>query len=128
MVQNKIAEVLELLEKDFELSEWTQRLDLEKAHDFFLLEVEELKEALAKKDMENYAEELGDIFWLTLKLMKVAEKDGVLESKKVLEGIKEKINLRKPFLAEGRFVSSQEEVDLWNKAKVKNNESTGNNG
>jgi len=124
MVKNKIAEVLDLLEKDFELSEWTQQLNLGKAHNFLLGEVEELKSALAEKDMKNYSEELGDILWLVLKLMKVAEKEGKLDRKKVLEGIKEKINSRKPFLAEGRLVSSDEELRIWN--EVKKNESSGN--
>lgn len=108
------------MEKDFELSEWTQKLDVEKAHGFFLSEVEELKAALAKKDMKNYSEELGDILWLVLKMMKVAERQGVFDSKKVLEGIKEKINTRKPFLAEGRFVSGAEEEKIW--AEIKKNE------
>ncbi|MBW2963151.1 hypothetical protein KY306_00040 [Candidatus Woesearchaeota archaeon] len=124
MVQKKIIEVLDLLEKDFELSEWTQKLDLKRAHNFLLGEIEELNSALEKNDLKNYSEELGDVLWLVLKLMKVAEQEGILEAKKVLEGIKEKINSRKPFLAEERFVSSEEELRIWN--EIKKNESSGN--
>lgn len=125
MVKTKIIKILDLLEKDLELSEWTKQLDLEKTHDFLLGEIEELKSALDKNDMENYSEELGDVLWLVLKLMKVAERDKKIDTKKVLEKIEKKINSRKPFLAEGKFVSADEEKRIWRENKK--NERIGNN-
>ena len=128
MVKTRIIELLDLLKKDFELSEWTQKLTWEKANEEFLKEVEELKLALEKKDMENYSEEIGDVFWDLLKLMMVAEKNEILDMKKVLEDVREKINLRKPFLAEGKFVESDEEVRIWQEVKKRvKNERAGNN-
>lgn len=128
-MKTRIVELLDLLEKDFRFSEWTQKLSFEKANREFLKEIEEMKQALAKNDWDNYNEEIGDVLWDLLKLMRVAEKDGILDMKKVLEDIKEKIRMRKPFLEEEKFVKSDEEVRIWQEVKEKiKNEGSGNHG
>lgn len=127
MVKTKLIELLDLIEKDLELSEWSKKLTLKNQHQWFLKEVEELKEALAKGDMDNYGEELGDALWDLLKLIVIAEKEGVSEAREIVDNIRKKIIGRKPHLSDGRILTADEEEKLWREIKAKEkNESISN--
>lgn len=119
MVKTKIIELLDLVEKDLELSEWSRKLSLKEQQQWFLKEVEELKEALEKKDMANYGEELGDVLWDLLKLIQIAEKEKVAKARDIIEGVRKKINTRKPHLSDGRKLTAEEEEKLWREIKTK---------
>lgn len=127
-MKTKIIELLDLIEKDLKLSDWSKRLTLKEQHQWFLDEVEELKEALDKGDMENYNEELGDVLWDLLKLMLIAEKEGAGKAREMIENIRKKIEERKPHLNDGRELTAEEEEKQWYEIKKrKKNESPGNN-
>jgi XTP/dITP diphosphohydrolase len=127
MVKTKILELLEVVEKDLELSNWSRNLSLKDQHNWFLEEVEELKQAMEKGDMENYHEELGDLLWDLLKLMLVAEKEKNIEARKAIEQVIEKITVRKPHLWSGEKLTPEEEEERWLKTKEKlKNERPGN--
>jgi len=127
-VKTKIIELLDLIEKDLKISDWSKRLTLKEQHRWFLDEVEELKEALDKEDMENYSEELGDVLWDLLKLMLIAEKEGVSNAREMIENIRKKIEERKPHLNDGRELTAAEEEKQWYEVKKRRkDESPGNN-
>lgn len=119
---------MDLIEKDMELSPWSRKLTLKEQHQWFLDEVEELKEALGKEDMKNYGEELGDALWDLLKLMVIAEKEGVGKARDMVENIRKKISTRKPHLTNGKELTAEEEEKQWHEIKAKEkNEGSGNN-
>ena len=118
MVKDKLSELLELIKKDLELSEWSKRLKVKDQHSWFLDEVEELKAAMAKEDWENYKEELGDILWDLLKLILIAEKEGKLDAKETINQIMEKIKKRKPHLSLGKKLTAEEEEKQWYQIKA----------
>ncbi|MFC1801101.1 MazG nucleotide pyrophosphohydrolase domain-containing protein [Nanoarchaeota archaeon] len=129
MVKTKIIELLDLIKTDLELSDWSKALTLKDQHKWFLDEVDELKEALAKEDMENYHEELGDVLWDLLKLILIAEKEGIGAARDIIEDVRKKISTRKPHLLNGKKVSVEEESKIWHEIKAKEkNERAGNNG
>ena len=127
MVKTKIIELLDLIEKDLELSGWSKGLGLEGHQEELLKEIEELKEAFEKKDMENYKEELGDILWDVLKLILVAEREGILNARETIENIRNKISMRKPHLLEGKKLSAEEESKIWYEIKEKEKNERSNN-
>ena len=80
-------------------------------------EVDELSDALEKKDFDNTEEEIGDVLWDTLTLIYILEKEGKVDSKRVIDRLIEKFDRRKPWLLKGEKVTSQEASRIWNEAK-----------
>lgn len=82
-------------------------------------EVQELKEAVEKNDVENMCEELGDVFWDAFFFGILAEEKGLFTLKEVFEGVHEKLKRRKPWVFGNETVSTPEEaVKRWNEIKV----------
>jgi len=82
------------------------------------LEADELIEAIEANNIEEICDELGDIFNDCIHVAVAAN----IPIEKVLRGSVDKINRRKPFLAEGRQVEMDEAKRTWK--KVKENEKT----
>ena len=82
-------------------------------------EAREVMAAVEKGDSENLKEELGDLFWDTLMVMLIAEKEKLFDSKEPLTGLIEKMKRRKPFLFTGQKVTLEEAERLWSEAKAK---------
>ena len=75
--------------------------------------------AVEKNDRENLKEELGDLFWDTLMVMLIAEKEGLFKPNEPLLSLIEKMRRRKPYLFTGQKVTLEEAERMWTEAKAK---------
>ena len=77
------------------------------------LEAEELIEAVLEKDKDDIRDELGDVIIDCVHLAIAAD----IPIEEVLQGAIDKMNRRKPFLAEDREVSMDEAKRIWKQVK-----------
>ena len=82
-------------------------------------EAKEVVAAVNSNDKENLKEELGDLFWDTLMVMLIAEKEGWFKPSESLAALIEKMRRRKPFLFTGQKVTLEEAERMWSEAKAK---------
>ena len=81
-------------------------------------ELDELKEAYAKDDIDNIVEEIGDLLMQILYQTAVGEKEDLFSLEEVLVGINQKIRRRHPHVFDGVEANTVEAVDaLWQKIK-----------
>lgn len=83
------------------------------------LEAKEVVAAVDSNDTENLKEELGDLFWDTLMVMLIAEKEGLFRSTEPFQALIEKMRRRKPFLFTGQKVTLAEAEEMWASAKAR---------
>ncbi len=85
---------------------------------YFQEELDELKAAYKKDDLDNVVEELGDLMMQILYQTAVGEKEGYFSLEEVLAGINRKLRRRHPHVFDGVEANTPEEVDaLWQKIK-----------
>ena len=75
--------------------------------------------AVENNDVENLKEELGDLFWDTLMVILIAEKEGLFKSSEPMAALIGKMRRRKPFLFTGQKVTLAEAEQMWAEAKLK---------
>lgn len=81
-------------------------------------EVQELKKAVEKNDVENMREELGDVLWDTLFIGIIAEEKGLFTIREAIEEAHAKLKRRSPWVFGNETVSdSAEAIKRWNKIK-----------
>ena len=108
---------IEFSKKSIQLDGWSQSEGLEGYAKTLEHETEELKDALKKKDTKNLKNELGDILWIWTHMCLFAEQDGLFTMEEIMQHNMQKMKRRKPYLAEGRKVSREEALELWNTEK-----------
>src|SRR5699024_6542007 len=85
---------------------------------FFQEELDELKAAYAKDDMNNVVEELCDLLMQLLYQTGIGENEELFSLEEVLEGINKKMRRRHPHVFDGVKAETPEEVDaIWQKIK-----------
>jgi isopentenyldiphosphate isomerase/NTP pyrophosphatase (non-canonical NTP hydrolase) len=109
---------LKLTEKSIDLDPWVKGRKLEGYCEDLLDEEKEVMEAIKKKNYENLKEELGDVFYLLVHAMKLAEERKLFKVEDVIKSASDKLNRRKPFVKENRKVTKDEAVKLWMNAKA----------
>lgn len=104
---------------------WEKEQTFESRTKELLLEAEEVKEAVEKKDYENLKEEVGDVIWDSIALIVIAEEKGLFTAQDVFKNLNSKITRRKPWVFGDVKVNTKEEaVAEWNKIKkIEKNES-----
>ena len=118
-MKNSFEEMYNLIEADQECSEWSQKCDFKARTEEFFDEVEEIKEAIEKEDLDNLKEEFGDVMWDLVYAMYMAEKEDLFSGREAIQDIIEKIKRRKPWAVEGKKVSKEEELRIWKEVKRK---------
>ncbi len=97
---------------------WDRQQDHSSLVPYLTEETQEVKDAIAKNDMENLCEELGDLLYQILFHSRIAEENGEFSIYDVLGGITEKIIRRHPHVFSDQEVSSVEDiVRNWEKIK-----------
>lgn len=97
---------------------WAKEQSGEELLNYIQEELDELKEAYAKDDMDNIVEEIGDLLMQILYQTAVGEKEDMFSLEEVLTGINQKIRRRHPHVFDGVEANTIEEVDaLWQKIK-----------
>src|SRR5690625_192851 len=104
---------------------WAKQLTGEELLKYFQEELDELKAAYAKDDMNNVVEELGDLLMQLLYQTGIGENEELFSLEEVLEGINKKMRRRHPHVFDGVKAETPEEVDaIWQ--KIKEQERKGN--
>lgn len=97
---------------------WAKELSGQELLKYFQEELDELKEAYMKDDLENVVEELGDLLMQILYHTSVGEAEGLFSLEEVLSEMNRKIRRRHPHVFDGVKADTPEEVDaLWQKIK-----------
>ena len=87
-------------------------------------ELEELKGAFDNKDLEEIKSELGDVFYDSLFLLILAEKEHDVDIEEVIKRVREKVERRKPYIfgdmkPDSKNLSKEEALKIWNDVKKK---------
>ncbi len=107
--------LMSFTEKEVDICPWIAELSFEDILEEIQSEVNEVRKA------DNPGElgmELGDLFRDVLLAMIIARRDlGVKPVEKIIQSILDKVRRRKPWVEEGKRVTREEAVMIWNKAK-----------
>jgi NTP pyrophosphatase (non-canonical NTP hydrolase) len=107
----------EVMRKSIKLDPWSRKRGLLGYAEEIIIEAEELKKAIGNKDASNIKEELGDVLidWTHACILAGEEYGFTMQD--VIDASAEKIQRRKPYIAQGRKVSLEEAQDTWKRAK-----------
>ncbi|MGL5253854.1 MAG: MazG nucleotide pyrophosphohydrolase domain-containing protein [Brevinema sp.] len=89
---------------------WDQRQTLETLAPPFLEEAYEALEAVEMGNAEDITEEFGDVFFMLLMLMRIAEQEGFTSSSKIIDQARNKLVARHPHVYGDSIVSTPEDV------------------
>lgn len=102
---------------------WVQEQTHESLLPYLIEETEEVGEAIANKDVDNLAEELGDILLQVMYHAGYAESQGNFTMEDVLEALNRKLRRRHPHVFDGLEINSVAELDeMWQAIKAKERE------
>ena len=121
-MEKGFEEFVKLARKALAESPWANMQTVKSYSAQLASEADEVQEAVSKGDSESLKAELGDLFWDTLMVMLIAEKQGLFKPEDSIRSVLEKMKLRKPFLVTGRKVTLEEEERVWSEAKAKEKE------
>ncbi len=89
-------------------------------------ELYELEEAIAKKDLFNTCEELGDVLFQLVFIMEIFNERGDFTFSDVVAQVAKKMIRRHPHVYEHSSISTKEELDIqWNKIKAEEKKENG---
>ena len=118
-MKTKFEDLLDAVQRSRKYCPFIQEQTTEKQTKQLESEVQEVLEALEKNDNKNLQEELGDVFWDLLMTIIIAEQEGRINSKAVIEDVIQKFKRRKPFIFEGKTPPKEEVHRIWHEAKAK---------
>ncbi len=118
-MKDSFEEMHNLIEADYQNSAWSRDCDFKKRIKEFLDETEEIKKAVENDNFENLKEEIGDALWDLVYVIHTGEQEGLFKSKDILNNVITKIKRRKPWALEGKQLSKEEELRVWNEVKEK---------
>jgi len=99
---------------------WDKEQTLETMLQCVKNEIDELEEAIAKRDFDNLEEEAGDVLFSLISIVQIAGEHGDVSFAKVLERIEKKIISRHTWVfANDEAATAEEALALWRKNKKK---------
>ncbi|MDP2908021.1 MAG: MazG nucleotide pyrophosphohydrolase domain-containing protein [Nanoarchaeota archaeon] len=97
---------------------WDKKQTFETIKNTLKEEVDEVIEAIEKKDHKNLKEELGDLMINLVFLVNIAEEKKLFTFKEVLQGTIEKLIRRHPHIfGEAKADTPEEVLKIWKEAK-----------
>ncbi len=117
-MEKDFEEFLKLARKTLSDCPWCTMQTIESYSHQLESEAKEVAAAVKSGDRENLKEELGDLFWDTLMVMLIAEKEGLFKPSESLRYLIDKMKRRKPFLFTGQKVTLAEAESMWAEAKA----------
>src|SRR3989344_2773338 len=118
-MKNQFERFFEIINKSIEYDPWVKDTGMEGYCNELKKEIDEVLEAIKKKDMKNLEEELGDVLYVWAHACKLAEQKGIFKTEEVINGAMEKLNRRKPYLEQGKKVTREEALTIWKEVKQK---------
>ena len=115
-MKHTFEEVYQFAQLCYHNSEWAQEMSLKERVQELEKEVQELM-AEVGKDNDRFKDELGDVFWDVIHLLIIAEDQGLIKPKQLMENILKKFKKRKSFVLEGKKLTKEEELKLWEEVK-----------
>lgn len=118
-----LNKLLELQEQYAQDSEWFHSCSPDFYLKSMLLETEEALQELNNGNNEALEDELGDILWIAVNIIRKAESLNQINTERLIDRSVEKFHERMPYIREGRKLKSREEWTLlWNEAKKRQKE------
>jgi len=117
----QLLEVIDILEKvcGEDGCPWVKAQTAAKHIQELKKELAEVESALQKGDNENLAEELGDVLWDILMLIRICEDEQNIDVKKSLTILRDKMIRRRPYLfGEETAETAEDALRIWNRVKA----------
>lgn len=116
-LKNIFFALIDTCEKSLKYDPWSTNRGVNGYCDLTLKETIEVKEAIAKGDVEHIKLELGDVLlnWIHLSLL--AKEKFNISLNDIMHEADSKIKRRKPYILENKAVSEEEALKIWNKVK-----------
>ncbi len=118
-MEKEFEDFVKLARKALAESPWANMQTVKSYSAQLASEADEVLEAVSRSDQEDLKAELGDLFWDTLMVMLIAEKQGWFKPEESINNVLDKMRRRKPFLVTGKKVTLEEEERIWSEAKAK---------
>jgi len=119
-MKNKFQELVDASIACFERDPWKKEQSLEQLKDFLLGEAKEVAEVIEKKEYKKLADELGDLLYLAVSVIILAEREGLIKSDDVFDEITAKLRRRCPHVFGNMKIKTAEEaLKVWNEVKKK---------
>ncbi len=107
------------LEKNVTYCNWVKEKKVEGYITGIREELKELEEGIARNNIKNIHEEMGDLLYVTLTMLTLAKKEYKFDLAEEMQNIINKLKRRKPYIFENRSVSTEEAEKIWQDAKKK---------
>jgi len=120
-MKESFEKLMDVIEKNDKFCVWIQQHNVANYLQKIKDEVEEVSAGIEKGDGANVVEEVSDVLYNILVLVKLAEKEYGVNIKQMMDNIIEKLKRRKPYIFEERSVTMEEATKLWKEAKDKEN-------
>ena len=123
-MKKTFEEFIDLINKSTDRDPWVRDTNIEGYCQNIEIEARELIEAMKTKDYDHIKEELGDVLMDWAHACKLAEEQGLLTIKDVLDAVNEKIKRRKPYVLDDKKkdMTKEEAVRIWKEVKKKEKE------
>ena len=119
-MKNEVEKTVLHIKRIIDECPWGKEETLEKHVEELMKELNELKEAIKKNDKKNLKEELGDVFYDSLFLLLLAEKENNINPMEVIKNVREKIEKRSPWVfGDVKANTKEDALEIWNKIKQK---------
>lgn len=106
---------------------WLKQQTFTKQLDELRGELKEVEDAVVNGDVNNLKEELGDVFWDLLLLIKISEDEYGFKMEDILKNTSQKIMRRKPYVfGDEKAETPEEAVAIWKRVKQQEKERRGN--
>jgi len=120
-----LLEIIDLLRDKKKGCAWDLKQTIETLKNPLVEEVFEVAQAIESGDESKISEELGDLLFVTLMMMHIADQDKIIQFSSSVNTIVEKLKRRHPHIFGGLKVSSSDEI-LKNWEKIKRAEKKNN--
>ncbi|MFH1440263.1 MAG: MazG nucleotide pyrophosphohydrolase domain-containing protein [Candidatus Woesearchaeota archaeon] len=118
-MKGEIIKLIEAIDKNIEYCEWVKSHNTDSYFKELYSEITELQKAIENNDIDNIKEELGDVLWDLVMLIRISENEFNIDSKEIVNDIIKKIKRRKPHVFDGKILSIEETKKNWKEAKKK---------
>ena len=116
---DKLFSIIRTLRKEEGGCAWDRKQTPETMWKCLVEEVYELQEAIAKQDIENICEELGDVLFQLVFILEIFQEKQTITFADVVDRVAEKMIRRHPHVYEDAKISTETELNCqWEKIKA----------